>query len=434
MGKEKKHIDDLFRDRMKGQPLPLDGSEWNRLFDELHPDKKRRGWWWFVLPGLLIIGAALVTYNLVNRTNDSESDVTTEVVNDPAENTNISSPETSNNPTDTEETSLQEQKDDADANGSDNTTSVVSNPSPGNDIVPSGYNPVGHSPSSVIKTNPTTVDPQQANQNMIDQDLVTVFPKNTIVLNTPWPITQATPTYVLPYVLKDSSAPKTHPEMYLGLNLGANQMNQFLSSSDDIYSSTREKNENPAILPDLGVDLNLNFSKFQAGTGLHYLQKGQTNSAPFTYWIYDSIPHRNGNGDTTGWGYWNYRDTTVQGLKSPRYTYVSIPLSFGKALPLSEKITLDLGLSGNLQYLIKAEGHVLNTQYKPTSIESLNDFRRLSMTYGGYLGLGYAVNKRMKLQFVTHYDSDVRNMMQNADIRQRMSGFGGDISVQFRLK
>jgi len=70
LAKKNKHIDDLFKEGLKGNELPLDGSEWGRLFDELHPPKKKRFvWWWFALPGVLL-SAVLVFFLMPEKTKD----------------------------------------------------------------------------------------------------------------------------------------------------------------------------------------------------------------------------------------------------------------------------------------------------------------------------------------------------------------------------
>ena len=68
------------------------------------------------------------------------------------------------------------------------------------------------------------------------------------------------------------------------------------------------------------------------------------------------------------------------------------------------------------------------------SVQRLSDFNRLSLTYGGYFSAGYAINDRMKLKLLVRYDADALDMMKHTDISQKMSGFGTDLSLQFKLK
>ena len=93
-----------------------------------------------------------------------------------------------------------------------------------------------------------------------------------------------------------------------------------------------------------------------------------------------------------------------------------------------------MGLNTNIQYLIGGTGTILNADLNQLSVQRLPGFNRLSLTYGGYVASGYALNDRIKLKLLVRYDADALDMMKHNDISQKMSGFGTDLSLQFKLK
>ena len=73
MTRKKQHIDDFFKDRLKGQDLPLDGSEWIGISKELQGKKKRRGFFWWLLLPIAALSIWLISNSLYhNSTNAQE--------------------------------------------------------------------------------------------------------------------------------------------------------------------------------------------------------------------------------------------------------------------------------------------------------------------------------------------------------------------------
>ena len=210
-------------------------------------------------------------------------------------------------------------------------------------------------------------------------------------------------------------------------------MSQQLNSSIPNYTQYRNGNESASFRPNIGFDLGAGFKGLQLASGIKFQEKGQENSPMFKYEIYDSVLRVDVNGDTS-YPRFNYRDTLVSGVASPRYQYLTIPLSIGKTLYNGEKIDFTVGINSNVQYLIGGTGNILNADLNQMSVQRLSGFNRLSLTYGGYIATGFAVNDRMKLRLLVRYDADALDMMKHNDISQKMSGFGTDLSLQFKLK
>ena len=79
MAKKNQHIDDFFKDRLKGESLPLDGNEWGKVFDELHGKKKRRFFWlWLFLPLAIFAGWYLVQTSNEDAGDSQKSEIITQ--------------------------------------------------------------------------------------------------------------------------------------------------------------------------------------------------------------------------------------------------------------------------------------------------------------------------------------------------------------------
>lgn len=464
MAKNKKHIDDLFKDNLQGSQLPLDGSEWNRLFDELHPKKKKRfAWWWFGIGFLLVSASGLLYYSLnptstVSQTVVENGATIEENVNENIENRierrdkvevevetkgerveNIENGDVTKTDVDSKNRKQREKRIDehSDLKSSEQTTSKSTNAGGQSTVSKgSGTNPLSQTTKIVSSNGRARTTPS---------DLVRILAKNNIHI--PWgyevfrlglPRPEGTSIIIScpPVVLgpNDSLDPnKKFIDPYIGLSLGGSRLNQNLNSDIINYTSYRTRNESSSFVPNLGFDIGAGFKGMQLASGLKYLEKGQQNSPIFTYEIYDSVLRVDVNGDTS-YPRYNYRDTTLNNVPSPRYRYVSIPFSIGKTFYQGDKFDFSAGINTNVQILVGGSGTILNDELSLMSVQRLSSFNRLSLTYGGYFSVGYAINNRMKLKLLTRYDADALDMMKHKDISQKMSGFGTDLSVQFKLK
>ncbi|MBO6515265.1 MAG: hypothetical protein JJ975_01770 [Bacteroidia bacterium] len=437
MAKKKRHIDDLFKGKLQQADLPLDGSEWDKLFSELHPEKKRRfAWWWFVLPALLISGGIALYLGL--------KDSTSVPVSNPITHVEETSTGTQDQQKDKSVTPLEDTLDESGESQSTEDDNV--DPASTNETdIRKTSEPI----AGITTPNPTTGNTTSSATHGGDDastterhrkafELVTMVPKRKVNVSIPWPIVQLLERKLSLLSLiepKDSTA-RTNKmiDPYIGLTTGLTQFNQRISGSDPRYASYRSDNENPATLPNFGITVGAEIKKIQVSTGLSYLVKGQQASPVFRYVIYDSLPHKDVNGDTIGWAPWNHRDTTIQGLSQPKYRYLSLPVRIGKAFALGNKFEVQIGINTSFQYLVGGDGYILNSEFKPSNVQRLSDFNRLNLAYRGYLGFGYNVSDRLKLQLLTHYETDGRTMIRSNDVSQKMSGLGGNVSLQFKLK
>lgn len=474
MAKNKKHIDDLFKDNLQGSQLPLDGSEWVRLFDELHPKKKKRfAWWWFGIGILLVSATGLLYVNITTKAGQA-------LTNNPAGLQEIKEKrqekrdfvqenfdekkelrEKGEERIDDSEDKRTEQREKRIENGDGTGTDLASKNREQRDktvdqnIDAKSTNVANSKPTKSTNNNagsknnskPEQVATTSAKNSTTRGDLVTILAKTNIDI--PWRINpfgaplltmydkldQAPPIYAYPMEgLIDSLDPiKRFINPYIGLSVGGSQMNQSLQSDIINYTTYRTGNESSSFLPNLGFDIGAGFKGMQIASGIKYLEKGQQSNPQFKYEIYDSILRVDAHGDTS-YPRYNYRDTTVNGAPSPRYRYMSIPISIGKTFFDNDKIDLTIGINSNIQFLVGGTGTILNEDLSRMSVQRLSGFNRLSLTYGGYFSAGYAVTDRMKLKLLVRYDADALDMMKHNDISQKMSGFGTDFSLQFKLK
>lgn len=456
MAKDKKHIDDLFKDQFKGGQLPLDGTEWDRLYADLHPGKKKRfAWWWWGLALAVVLGGAGLVYKLAQKEDvavvENKDDSSTvsrsgQAEHRPGSNSveNSNSVANSNSVVNGNENSGTESinsninhNENAKDNAGVNSNSVGSN---ANDVEGTGSNASPGSSSNSVDSKPNTTSGSTSASASTStfEPLVFVKPFDKVEFDvirlwpTAYDLGKFGPVYDL---IEPMDSTRKWIDPYVGFSLGASNYTQQLSSDDNIYLDKRGLNESSAVLPNFSLDVGGEFKGLNFQSGVGYETKGQTNATRFIYVLYDSIPRRNTQGDTIGWAPWNYRDTTIdRRLDNPRYSYIVVPINVGKSFHLGySDFTLDLGLNGSVQYLMQAKGFILSPELRPMNVQQLSGFNRLNLTYGGYLGMGYAVSDRLKLHLITRYNIDGRSMINNTGT-QKMQGFGGSLSVQFKLK
>jgi hypothetical protein len=462
LAKNKKHIDDLFKDNLQGSQLPLDGSEWDKLFNDLHPKKKKGfAWWWFTI-GILVVSAAGLLYSNFNSKSTAHN--TPVVLQDAQKSLNerINNKENREERIEQRNKSIEEKIDDRkenktkeiektaasqDALISDNAQKdKVQKEASGEKRTEKKGDDAGSKSNG--KTKPITQTINVANtvgqKRTTRADLVSVYAKTQI--NIPWrnntfilggrrpENTSVTISCPPMFGSNDTLDPtKRFLDPYVGITLGVSRLNQNVKSDIANYTTYRNGNEGARMLPNLGLDIGSGFKGFEIASGVKYQEKGQQSNPNYTYEIYDSIRRVDSNGDVF-YLPWNYRDTTINGVPSPTYRYITLPISFGKKLYDSRQFDLTVGINTNVQYLVGGTGTILNENLSLTNVQRLSAFNRLSLTYGGYINVGYALNDRMKLKLLMRIDADALDMMKHNDISQKLSGFGTDLSLQFKLK
>lgn len=433
MAKKNKHIDDLFKEGLKGNELPLDGSEWGRLFDELHPPKKKRFvWWWFALPGVLL-SAVLVFFLMPEKTKDVDGASTNQVVSTQTPNSIAD-----NSDQTTKSASIEKiEEENSVENEVQNIESEVAKSVESNS---GGSSRQTSSAPGISEDNRTSerkeleVSTSRAPYVVLSMSSITGV--NLSLENPLSPMISLPFGLGYPAVSIDTNNPASEYIMkgrFISLGGGANRWSQQLESNDNKYLELRGKNENTVILPDFSIDYQHDFAKFRFNTGGAFTTKGQANSRDFTYEIYDSLPYVDQNGQRT-WLPYNYRDTTVSGLNSPRYQYVRLPIGLSYPVRLSDRAELDLGVNTSLQILTGGTGFILGNGLKPQNVQQLGGFNRLQVGLGGSVGFGYAVTRQTKLRISATYSGDLSDMNRSANNSQRFNGLGLNAAVQFNIK
>ncbi len=447
MAKKKQHIDDLFKDNLKGAPLPLDGSEWERMLSELHPKKKKRfAWWWFLVGALLVGAVGLLVNNLVSPKSGAEASISQ---SDSLTTNNIeirNSPKTSDLPN-VDSLAAQQEKSSVDRFTSTESDSDLAGKKPF--TKPRVASRTNNSRQDIPKANKNSNDvPKQSivtTNATNDELLVTIKPilyvdvrltyNSTITTNRPSgtsvyleciPLSQLIPQ-------KDTTSPK-FVDPYIGIIGGVTQFRQTINSPNSQYRSYRSQNESPTTLPNFGLEIGAEYKGLNVSAGLNYQSKGQENASLFRYEIYDSLPKVDIITNDTTWLPYNYRDTVVAGVGSPRYQFITLPISIGKTVFSNSIWDISVGANTQVQYLLNSSGFIVGDNLTRTNIGDLSAFKRLSLSYGLNVGLGYAIDNRTKVKLVTRYNTDAFNMFSSSDNSQKISGFGADISVQFKLR
>jgi hypothetical protein len=445
LAKNKKHIDDLFKDNLQGSQMPLDGSEWNRLFDDLHPKKKRRfAWWWFAI-GILLVSAISLFYvqsqkptsaqivqseNIDTRLEDNLGENIEDEVLESIDNSDEKKEKREEKREERRKNRIENRKENIDKRSQTSkaeSASTKSNVQSNN--AKTKENVVSQTVQATTAADIVSMIMKGFNPFRLEQNFGEITMRSTVESN-------AVPLiYIYPMEdLIDTLDPITKfIDPYVGISLGGSRLNQQLSSSIQNYTKLRNANESAGILPNIGFDIGAGYKGLEIASGIKYLEKGQQSNPNYTYEKYDSIRRINGTNDTT-YLRWNFRDTTVNGVPSPRYRYVSVPISIGKQIVNTEKFDLTLGVTSNIQILAGGTGTIINSELSLMNVQGLEGLNRLSLTYGGYISVGYALNDRMKLKLLTRFDADALDMMKHTDISQKMNGVGADLSLQFKLK
>ena len=461
MANKKKHIDDLFKDNLQGSQLPLDGSEWAKLAGELHPEKKKRFvWLWFGIGILLLSASGLLYYNMNSTSLANQTEVQNQVDIETKKKEKIAPRIEDSKTADTRKVetpdNILEIEETINASSTSNTVDEVNESKKPSEVKKETVKSTKTaSKSGANKTSGTdqkgktgTKGTEESTKVVSPQfELLTLLPKSNVALYNRFDpygaplltveerLDQKPPFYMYPMAsLIDTFNPLTQfIDPFIGLSFGGSQLSQQLNSNITNYTNYRNGNESASFRPNVGFDIGAGFKGMQIASGVKYQEKGQENSPRFKYEIYDSVLRVDANGDTS-YPRYNYRDTLVNGVTSPRYRYITVPLSIGKTIYSGEKFDFTVGLNTNIQYLIGGTGTILNADLNQLSVQRLPGFNRLSLTYGGSVASGYALNDRIKLKLLVRYDADALDMMKHNDISQKMSGFGTDLSLQFKLK
>ncbi len=461
MAKQKKHIDDLFKDLLNDSELPLTGNEWDAIANELHPKKKRFGWWIWLLPALLL--SAGVWYVVASKSdsttenNDAETELVAETNFD--ELNEISTEER----TSQEELSAEEAISET-SNTISETVSEPSNPiaeqvsaSSSEEVEVVDASPVIEQPAN--NSTPSSEDEVPADETPLTKPME---PKPTpsiadLTIRKEYTLAEIHSFSIksigldeIPYVLdrnaiKASKEPDTkvnagtlpQPPRFTNPTIGFN-INPMINSQSiagaaehQDYENYRAQNETSRVLMSYDLMYKMNMKSLNLGTGISFLQKGQSTQA-LTYQLFDSIPHIIGQ-DTVDYFYFNYRDTTLNSqFSSPTYSYISVPVLLGKTFYISTRFNVETNLQSNIGVLVGAKGDVLSTGIKPTSLNDL-PLNKLLIDAGGSIRLNYRMNQQFTLQLNTSISQDLTNTLSSTVIKQKFTRYGFGVGVYYHL-
>ncbi len=420
MAKNKLHIDDLFKRGVKGAEPSLNGSEWNRLMEDLHPPKKRRPLWlWVTLPLLLLAGGfALLQPNM--RFDDLTNQTTPTI-----ENQNTTSIEPN-------------------AEASENLAQIEPIISEIPEVIAPDKTSTSTSANSASASNPT---PRFRRANMPiaserpNSDSNRVKFSDKLVNLMPRPLTNIGRgiQLLIPSILQAVTHPKHRlPEIddavqpyYIGFTASGIRFNQNISGGTD-YTRFRGLNEKAQIKPSFGFEIGKDWKGFEVQTGLEYLEKGQQSSQNQTYQLYDSIKYIDQFGKIT-WLPFNYRDTVVLSqVNNPTYRFLNVPFAVGKSFDLGNDWGFDVGAKGNLHVLLQAQGGGLSSTLRLTQIRT-SQYDRLNLSLGGYVGIRRELSQQSTLALRFNWSSDLNNMLSTNDQKQRFTGYGIGVSLRHKL-
>jgi hypothetical protein len=412
LAKKKIHIDNLFKEGLNGLEQPLVGSEWNRIHDELHPPANKRVLWLWVLFPLLLLAGGFLGYQAKNR-----------VVGTPQNISNMNSSSVQN----TESTELEnssiadDKKEKVEVGEWVNTQDDVKNAR----VVPRDIFDL-----KKVETTSTTSD----------SDRVLHFPKlfklvPRFISRIGKGIYHIVPSVLEAVIHPPFKGPKIddpRPSYYIGYTASGNWMNQKLSGGTTDYMRYRQLNESGQLKWAFGFELGRDWRGLDLQTGLEYLEKGQKLSKTITHQLYDSIPYIDLQGNVTYLRH-NYRDTTIRRTsKNPTYRFVNVPFGLGKTFPVGDKYGVELGVKGQVQFLVQANGGGLSSSSNLIDINA-NQFNRINLNVGGYTGIKRKMNEQTEVVLRINWSNDINNMFSNGNQEQRFKTYGFGLSLRHKL-
>ena len=457
MSKQKKHIDDLFKDHLGDAELPLAGGEWDAIFSELHGKKKKRFAWWIYLLGAgIFLFGAWFTYTTI--TNPEKGKVLAEISSPTLEGI------TSTDDSLAQDAEIAEQVENTKMTNLDSEMKRVARVKPEQPKTSKPY---------VVKTNRASDIASRDNQSLVNKqndedrmDSPNLPPTsndigtNSTSIDKPTRVSLPNLSRIsnveiydfdknnIPAIINNAllnpslqiaagpiqSETRKLPKLQVGMKMVGITNNQIVGvngSGPQKYVHYKNLNESKRVTPSIEMLARVNWKNINLSSGLSYIQRGQDlnnkgNGYEITYQIYDSIPYRNTAGDTIGFFPFNYRDTTDFGdIDRPTYSYVGIPLSFGHTIYLGSRWSIDGAVNTSFNFLVATKGNTLSNQAKAVALEPKN-LNRFLMNAGLTLGVNY----RMTDNFMIHIDGnvsrDITSMIKypNASQHMRTSGLG----------
>ena len=437
MAKKNQHIDDFFKDRLQGEQLPLDGSEWGKIYEELHGKKKRRFFWlWLLLP-LVIFGAWFMV-----QSTGSESDLPSEgqMITKAEAQTSASKNTVENTTPSTPASESSAQIKEANPLNSGSIT--------GNNDISNGKDLIATSSSQVDKNYAGSVfQSSDANQGIntssgLSSDTEYGISKELLQFSIVLPNPKSKGLKFGPYVniplpvYKQKHNKKTpfKPSVQIGLTVGMNLNQSILKADDSFYEDVRRKNDVGAWSPELGLSVQITgFKGWVYGFGVSHQTVNYGSSKTMRQLIYDSIGVYDQQGNLVSWLPWNHREVIIEDFERPSLSFITVPMSIGRNFAIGGAFSLHTGLELQTKIAIGAKGTSLNAYYKPYSL-SMQDFNPIAMAGGFRLGLNYNINPNYMMTFRTGMRYDINNLSAASHFTQRFAMYTTEFGLYYRLR
>lgn len=476
----KKHIDDLFRDGLKNLELHDTGDVWSRVETTLNEKKTKRrfGFWWWMLPALLLGSTAVLWH--VNR--NDETTFKTESIIPPSEveanretlsqtnsaGTNESGKTTPNvtdlseNTTGTEETitgTSENSTREGEIKRFDSEVSPrkINTPHPGNSF--------GNGEPGLSNRNPENSRTGYGDNGMDPRQKVTV-PANTDSVLSPaenglrdeLPVTPPVTVHNVitgpdsidsPDSLDDKEHSNTDPlpltltgpVFRAGIEGGLLRPYQRPGTGiEDFpeYSAMKSDNESPAVGYTAGLRLGISLpvanrsARIAASTGFLF-NEIRFNTPAIRFVQRDSFPFLNPDGDTLYMIPKTPIDSIVRGQGPLKYRSISVPIQFGYAYELTNRLELEGFIGTQLHIITGVNGRTIDSRLELKDGAALS-YRKYNLGFNSSLGLNYAAGNHLKLGCRFNYAQFAPNLYTDAASGNvRMGTYGFTLAVYYEI-
>lgn len=461
MSKERKHIDDLFKEELQDYSLETSMADFDAIMDKMNPKKKRRipFWWFYLCAGIAIIGSAITIHEFYSLENidsvevvefspkeahlsnmkDANTSIESEVLNDESLNGNLdASPttdETGVSPlSQSEEKELVlsinriakvESKQDAQKAKNKNQISsekeaITSKEAPTAKVFNEKDNKGTVKDSNEVpeeKVMAVDAIKDTVSENMVSKDLAepidtvntTKEPSQKLLNNTPF-----------------------QSKWRLAI-MGSYMQSARAIESSNTYADVRENGEKNTASLSFGIQLHREFKNgFSLGTGLE--KNSFNNEANYVYSRkkFDLLPVLNPSGDTIGYFKNNFRDTTEEFKATNRINVLRLPIQAQYSFTIQKSgFRIGGGLYGD--YITKVTGELPeNEDLIPTNAKQIftKDFM---IGWSAEIGYFRPLTNKIYLDVKTNYSASFTNLLGNDDAGDKPILFGMGVGLSYKF-
>jgi hypothetical protein len=394
LSKKNTHIDDLFKENLKGASLPTSDLDWAAIEKGLNksPRKKPVLWAWIVV-GLSFAGLlSYVIWPKNKALTKHENQIvapTTKTQDELGKNTSKTQELKTSPLSDEKEERSSRSSTDFLAENTNKRSGEASNAKKGTS---DQINPISKQEplKGVTGDNDASKNTKEQGSRLFDNIQVQQKSISGLAFNIfdqPQPVLNLTPSLKWPI-----PSPMSSP-WYVGLDAGmlrAVKETQVEKAELQTFQD-RSNSELPQWSFSYGMQAGFQWNRFQLHSGIQS-SKVQFENPSFTYTTYDSFPVLNPRGEVIGYGRFNYRDTTTTNQRNSIST-LSIPLQVNYQVFETAKFALSLGVQGNALFNVGQSGYSLNTDLLRVPFAS---------RYSNILNLQLGANAFARYQLTQH--------------------------------